>query len=199
MPIDPRQLDFWNAEENDFWDIINELIVMTLHDGAMEGIMALPANLRVLADMNWINQNVLNYVRTYRFSWIKSITDTIRTQVQQAIMDWMREGSPLSALENRLTPIFGQVRAEMIAATETTRVYQSGNQAAWEASGIVSKMVWRTAEDDLVCDICGPMEGVEIGIGDIDAQPPAHSNCRCSSVPVVDDNLVKAKFDKINS
>lgn len=174
---DPRQLAFWQDEEGALWDALDELLIMTLTDAVAEGVSSLPANYRVLANFDLVNQKILNYAKDYRYSWIKSITDTTRTQVQQAVTDWMREGSPLSALESRLTPIFGQARADMIATTEVTRVYAEGNQEAWESTGVVSAVTWHTAEDELVCDICDPLDGTEIGIGDIDALPPAHVNC----------------------
>ena len=194
---DPRQPQFWEDETGELWDALHELLTVTLLDGVAEGVEALPQNFRVLADYDLVNQAVLDYVRDYRFNWIKKITDTTRSQVQQAIMDWMREGSPLDALATRLEPVFGQARAESIAVTEVTRVYAAGNQAAWESTGVVSKVIWHTGNDELVCAQCGPLNDVEIGIGDIDAMPPAHPRCRCYTRPFVDEEASARKFAEI--
>ena len=38
--------------------------------------------------------------------------------------------------------------------------------------------VWRTAADERVCPVCGPLAGSEWP-SDTGPQPPAHPNCRC--------------------
>src|SRR5512145_150961 len=197
MPNTPLQPGFWDAEDGELWDSLNELLIVTLTDGIADGVEALPEEYRVLADFNRVNQEVLDYARQYRYDWIKKINDTTRQQVQTAMQDWIREGSPLSALAARLAPVFGKVRAEMIAATETTRVYAKGNQQAWESTEVVGAMKIQTAKDEKVCPICGPRDGSEVGIGDTDAMPPFHVNCRCWTRPVVDEGAVARRFSEI--
>jgi SPP1 gp7 family putative phage head morphogenesis protein len=148
-------------------------------------------------DYNWVNQAALNFAKTSRYTQIKGITETTRNQVQQAITDWMREGSHLDALEARLEPIFGVKRAEMIAVTETTHAYAQGNMDAWESTGIVDSSMWMTGRDELVCPICGELDGTDIGIGDIDAAPPAHPNCRCWLQPHVSEDMVNQRLAEI--
>jgi rubredoxin len=80
----------------------------------------------------------------------------------------------------------------MIAVTETTRVFAEGNKLAWDSTGVVSGSKWQTANDDLVCPICGPLNEQVT-----DDEPPAHVNCRCWKRPVVDEELVKQKFAEI--
>jgi SPP1 gp7 family putative phage head morphogenesis protein len=194
---DPRQLAFWEGEEAELWNAMYSLIMVTVMDGVKEGVEGLPANYRVLADWNVVNKDALHFARTYRYDLIKKITDTTRETVIRAITDWINEGSPLDALTARLEPIFGDVRAEMIAITETTRAYAQGNQIAWESTGVVGSVRWQTANDDLVCPICGPLNNTEIGIGDKDAMPPAHPRCRCWTKPVVSEEASKRKFSEI--
>ena len=189
---DPRQSQFWDDEERALWDALNQLVIVTLMDGVGEGVNGLPSNYQVLADWNVVNQAVLEYAKTYRYDLIKKITDTTRSQVQTAITDWMREGSPLEALTARLEPVFGAVRAEMIAVTETTRVYAEGNKLAWDSTGVVNASKWQTANDDLVCPICGPRNEKVT-----EDQPPAHVNCRCWKRPVVDEAAVARRFAEI--
>lgn len=193
------QSSFWDDEESSLYSAMDELLLIALTEGVTGGVDALPAHLRVLVDFDRVNANVLRYASEYKYSWIKGITETTRTQTQQAIADWMREGTPLDALEAKLSTIYSPARAERIAATEVTRVYAQGNQRAWESADIVSAMKIQTAQDDLVCPICGPLAETEIGIGDIDAMPPFHISCRCYTLPVVSEEAVSRKLDEILS
>lgn len=189
---DPRQLAFWEGEEQELWNAMYELVMVTLMDGALEGVEGLPQNFRVLADWNLVNQSALDFARTYRYDMIKKITDTTRNQVIQAITDWAQSGAPLDDLSARLEPVFGTVRAQMIAVTETTRVYAEGNKAAWDSTGVVNSAKWQTSNDDLVCPICGPLNEQVT-----DVMPPIHVNCRCFKRPIVDEEASKRKFAEI--
>jgi len=94
----------------------------------------------------------------------------------------------------RLTPIgvkavtsvdvFSRARAEVIAATEITRAVSAGESAALAgaaAVGLMLRSIWRTAEDELVCDVCGPLDGTGVEVyGSVSfSGPPSHPNCRC--------------------
>lgn len=197
MPDNILQPSFWDDEENSLYDAMDELLIIALMEGVTGGVEALPAALRVLVDFDNVNRNVLRYASEYKYSWIKGINDTTRTQTQQAIADWIKEGTPLDALEAKLSMVYSPARAERIAATEVTRVYAQGNQQAWESTEIVSAMKIQTAQDDLVCPICGPLADTEVGIGDIDAMPPFHVSCRCYTLPVVSEDAVSDKISRI--
>jgi SPP1 gp7 family putative phage head morphogenesis protein len=173
------------------------LLIIALTEGVTGGVEALPTALRVFVDFDLVNRNVLQYASDYKYSWIKGINETTRSQTQQAIADWIKEGTPLDALETKLSTIYSPARAERIAATEVTRVYAAGNQQAWESTEVVSAMKIQTAQDDLVCPICGPLAEMEIGIGDTDAMPPFHVSCRCYTLPVVSEDAVHDKIAKV--
>jgi len=191
---DPRQMSFWDDEESELWDALDELLIIALTNGVAGGVAALPDAYKVLVDFDWVNQAVIDYARQYRYEWIKKINETTRRQVQQLIGDWIMTGDKLDVLESQLAPIFGAVRAEMIAATEVTRVYAEGNREAWESTGVVGGARWNTARDDLVCPICGPLDSTEIPLGDIAAYPPAHVRCRCWVTPIVSEEAVERRF-----
>jgi len=46
---------------------------------------------------------------------------------------------------------------------------------------VVVWTAWRTAADERVCPVCGPLAGQE-WLADTGPQPPAHANCRCQRV-----------------
>lgn len=109
--------------------------------------------------------------------------------LRQEIAGWIETGEALPDLVKRLEPTFGRQRAELIASTEVTRAYAEGNRQAWAEAGIVEKREWRTAADERVCPICGPLHKQQAGLneafeGGID-NPPAHPRCRCWIVPVI--------------
>ena len=190
---------FWDEEENALWEDLAEIIIGALLAGVESGAQLLPSNARVLVDFDMVNSSVINYAKTYRYELIKGITDTTRKQVQTLVSDWAGSGAPLGVLETQLTPLFGEKRAESIAATETTRIYAEGNTEAWESTGMVNSWVWMTAQDDLVCPICGELDGQTFGIDDIDARPPAHVNCRCWEQPILDEGAFEDALDEVFS
>ena len=106
---------------------------------------------------------------------------------QQAVGRWVTNGESLEALVRDLTPIYGRQRAELIASTEVTRSFSEANKIAYQQSGVVKQEVWRTAADERVCPICGPLNGKRVPVGESwdGLRPPAHPNCRCWTAPVV--------------
>ncbi len=82
---------------------------------------------------------------------------------------------------------FGHVRALMIASTETTAALASAAerlQADMTAQGIQTVRRWLTAEDERVCEICGPLDHTteEVWASEFPHGSPAHTNCRCQIV-----------------
>lgn len=193
-PIEPV---FWRNEEDALWDAIVKYLMDAFIDGAAGGVSALPKEFQVLADFDLINTSALDFARRYRYNLIRGITDTTRQQTQQAIADWIQSGESLSALEATLEPIFGKIRAQMIAATEVTRAFAEGNAAAWTSTGFVSQVRWMTAKDERVCPICGPKAGQLYPIGSTQDRPPAHPRCRCWIQPVVDVEGVMQRVEDI--
>jgi len=93
----------------------------------------------------------------------------------------------------RIEAIFNVDRAQMIAETEATRAYAEGKVAGYMASGLADlpperkppddshvrcrcdvtlekqengewHWIWLTANDELVCDICGPLHEQSVGL-----------------------------------
>jgi SPP1 gp7 family putative phage head morphogenesis protein len=193
------QQSFWDDDDSELWDELSQVILEVYLTGVDGGIDLLPPSLRVLADFDLINTNALEFARGYHYNKIRGITDTTRKQTQKAISDWIVSGAPLDALETALGGIYGTSRAERIAATEATRVFSMGNQQAFESTGLIDEVQWMTARDDLVCPICGELDGTTLGVGDIDAFPPAHISCRCWVQPILSEERYAEMLEEILS
>lgn len=143
-------------------------------------------------DWTLANQDAAAWVQQYTFDLVGGIHATSRARLQIAVNEWIQNGDPLPELVRELTPTFGRQRARMIAQTETTRAYAEANTAAYRRSGVVGKVEWRTARDERVCPVCGPLHGRQTKVGTPFQHPergrisiPAHVSCRCWIVPVV--------------
>lgn len=138
----------------------------------------------------------------YANETIRGLLSTSDAMVRTAIADWTLSGEPLPALVTRLEgTVFNRTRAELIAVTEVTRAYAEGSRLAWERGGVIKLMRWNTANDELVCPICEPLNQTIAPVtgGTFEARkedgtlvasarmPPAHPRCRCWLAPVAQD------------
>jgi SPP1 gp7 family putative phage head morphogenesis protein len=116
------------------------------------------------------------------------ITESTRDMIQDVTAQALDEGWSNDELASALQDNYAlsDVRAEMIARTETARADAAGQVTGWKAAGVAQKE-WLAAPD--CCDECQEMDG---DIAPIDgtfpggADVPLHPQCRCTCLPVVD-------------
>lgn len=131
--------------------------------------------------------------RAYRYTLVKQINESTQQQLGQLIGQWIENGEALPALTERIRKLIPtkpypglRDRAELIAQTETTRVYAESRVAGLREAGL-HNIRWQTANDELVCVlICAPLHDqvgtVDGVVNPEDGQaytPPAHPGCRC--------------------
>ena len=84
---------------------------------------------------------------------------------------------------------FSEARAETIARTETANADCQGNLAVYKESGVVAQKQWIVGAG--CCDECQELDGEIVDLDDNfstgDDAPPAHPNCRCDYVPLIDE------------
>jgi hypothetical protein len=183
LPIDIFEgLDLTDAEDN---AIRNELF-----NSVYNGVSLFQQLTGFILDIGLINKEAYNWALNYSGKLIKEISETTRQIVREAVSDFVATpGMTIGDMMQRMP--FDPQRSQTIAVTETTRSYAQGNQIAGEVMkeqfpDVAVVKVWFTNNDDRVCEICGPLNGEEIGLdeswesddGPID-NPPAHVNCRC--------------------
>ncbi|MBD5635832.1 MAG: minor capsid protein, partial [Candidatus Eremiobacteraeota bacterium] len=76
--------------------------------------------------------------------------------------------------------------SRMVARTETARAQNAGTLDGYAAAG-VERVIWVTANDERVCQICLPLDGKVANLGEKFegtnvAAGPAHVGCRCTVV-----------------
>lgn len=184
-PLDPS---FWADEFRALFSILLTYVRSALGLGVRAGFEALDTTGSIAQDQ------FDAFVSQYALSTAATITETSRRHAIDAISQWAGTGKPLDDLVDALTPMFGANRARMIAVTETTRAVAEGNLAAWRQEEVWGKR-WMTVQDDRVCPICAPLDGMIVElesngftteIGDIGlTAPDAHIGCRCYLQPVL--------------
>ncbi len=146
---------------------------------------AATTTLGIGVDWALVNDAVLDLAKAETQRLARQATDTTRAQAAKIVAGWVETGGTLEDLADQLEALYPPARARMIAATEVTKLYAKGNQAAWQASGVVKGLKWQTAQDDRVCPICGPRAGRVLPLDEAEDIPPAHPSCRCWITPVV--------------
>jgi hypothetical protein len=131
-------------------------------------------------------------------SFIKARTDQLATEYVNHTRDRIIEIShemrvkqvpfeeQLREIRKSLDQIIGDMRAENVAITETTNAISGGQRSGAsdfqkDNAEYTVEEAWITAEDDRVCDVCGPLHGtLEPFWGQyFPGGPPAHPRCRC--------------------
>jgi hypothetical protein len=141
----------------------------------------------------------------------RSVSDSLAERVSQIIRIGIEETATGTDVIGLLEEAgFDENRAQTIARTESARAYTDGQNAAWEASGVVKGKTWLVSP--FACEFCeaAAKQFGEKSVGVTDAfyergatitgasgatmaldfddtsGPPLHPNCRCSLLPVID-------------
>ena len=131
----------------------------------------------------------------YRYDLVTRINASTREQLGKVMARWIASDEDFGQLTERVWKVVPtnpyphiRDRAQLIAQTEMTRVYAESRIAGLKEAGY-RRMVWQTANDELVCTrVCAPLhdrEGsLEMGVlNPLNGRyykPPAHPSCRCS-------------------
>ena len=141
----------------------------------------------------------------------RSVSDSLAERVSNIIRIGIEETATGTDVIGLLEEAgFDENRAQTIARTESARAYTDGQNAAWEASGVVKGKTWLVSP--FACEFCeaAAKQFGEKSVGVKDAfyergatitgasgatmaldfddtsGPPLHPNCRCSLLPVID-------------
>jgi len=152
-----------------------------------EGAKAAPLVLPVTWDEAVIASAATAWAARYVGELVREITDHTMGLIRRAVANWIdTPGLTIGDLRRTLEPAFGEMRAQRIAVTETTRAFAEGQklvQADLARGGLGLVREWRTSMDERVCLICGALEDRRETDGwDGYDGPPSHPGCRCWTV-----------------
>lgn len=117
----------------------------------------------------------------------KAIAKAGYDKIGTALADAIASGaSPTQAAKLITEKIGDPARALTIAITEQNRAMSVAALNFYQESG-VEQVEWNAVQP---CDICAPNDGQVVSLGQAfdsgDTEPPAHPNCRCALLPVIE-------------
>lgn len=187
-------------QAGDAYNQVTASLIRYILTGAIGGIELFAESVTIGIDWTGINRFALEFARNYAFDLIRGIDQVSRDRVSSAVDAFIETpGFTMRDLQDMLP--FSEQRSRTIAVTETTRAYAQGQQMAADELAkqfpdVLVVKTWFTNNDDKVCPICAPLEGMEVPYnemfdGSID-RPPAHVNCILPGNEVVIPDLVAA-------
>ena len=113
---------------------------------------------------------------------LKGVTDSMAAKLSHGLVDGLTRGDNPIVIAKELakTVNISKARAATIARTEIIRTHAEGQLTSFEQMGIshVGVMAeWLTAEDEKVCPLCSPLNGVVLKISEARGLLPRHPNC----------------------
>ncbi len=148
-------------------------------------------------------------VRRFVEEMANSVVGTDTERLERILTEGLDSGQSIAEIERRIRSEFGDFRkmqSERIARTEVIRASNAGALDAYKQSNVVSRAQWYTAQDDRVDPECESLDGKIVVVGrnffntdyGSGAYPPLHPNCRCTLLPVVDDEkALRGRLSKI--
>lgn len=169
-----------------------EELADALTEATRDGVRLFGETTGAQIDYTKPNRNAERAARRQAVNLVRDINQTTRDAIRVAVEFFATtEGATIADVIARIrNDVIGQARAEMISVTEITRAYadgevEAGRELADEFPDVEVVKTWFTNNDDIVCEICGPLDGEEKPLDEpfyepdeyTDGNPPAHPNC----------------------
>ncbi len=180
-------------DDAEYWDefrIAATNVMQPLAERGAKEAVGVNVDIGLSINLDLVNQEVLDFSGRYTTAWWDEIDRSTRKSLRSAITTWQESGlgnQGLPDLTRALEPTFGRARAERIAVTEVTQIFDEGNRLAHNAAGIETEE-WQTVEDSKVEEICRPLNGQRFPTNS-GPRPVknTHIGCRCARLPVGSD------------
>ena len=174
-------------------------MIQAIYDQAHVSAKAEVDNLGLMVNWSIFDAAAREQALAYGYDLIKQVNASTQQQIGKAIARWIETPADFDALVEDIWKLVPENpfpnmrdRARTIAQTETTRVYAMSRLGSFNAAGL-KRQRWRTAMDELVCPMCGPLGLANEGEGAVGQAgvfadpttgeqvgiPPRHVGCRC--------------------
>lgn len=143
----------------------------------------------------------LEFLESYNFDLIKGLGDDMKKELKRVLRDGVINGKGVPEIAKDLRKVLKarEWRINTIARTEVMRASNYGRVKTWERSGVVKYKEWLTAFDDRTCAICSGLDGERVPLNRNFSigvyMPPAHPNCRCTAIPIIEKESLAKKGD----
>lgn len=176
----PDEIQFNDA----FWiaiaSLYREAIREPLRDAYLDAVVGMNAELGQTLNLD---SEAAAWADGYSQTLAGQLVDTRRGFVSDAIRQYNDKGWTIDDFMAYLLFYFGVSNAAMIAVTEITNaISEAERQFATLLQLIVGTVLAgyiRTAQDDRVCPICAPLDGMLAAVA---GYPPFHHSCRCEII-----------------
>ena len=190
-----KQVEGWydRLDDDAYWDDdeTDAAIVALFYGMLMEGQQIFQLGVDIGIEWGGYNEWAVRQAREQFLGFITGIDDYTKAALREALESFAR--LPGFTIKDVMASLpFDGYRAQRIAVTETTRMFALAEQTALaelqlQFPGLEVTKTWYTNADDIVCEICRPMDGQTVAgdgmfltdEGIYIMGPPAHVNCRC--------------------
>ena len=206
-----KKISFSFNESNEtgvFIDVFKPLIVEFIKNHGEDAF-----DLLGLEGFNVNSTDIISFLKKDGLKFAKEVNAVTKDKILKAISDGTEAGEGINEIKNRVKEVFIEAkdsRAFAIARTESSRASNFGITEGYRQSKVVKGKEWVTAFDERTCDYCLSMNGkivsldenyfdegdefsprgtekpMDIGYADV-GEPPLHTNCRCTTIPVLID------------
>lgn len=110
------------------------------------------------------------------------LAETLNEELVHCVATGKKPTELKKLLQNRFDVSYNQ--ADMLVRTEIAHIQTEAAKKRYEDAGVLEVEIWAT-EDERRCEVCGKLHKTRHPIAS--ALPiPAHPNCRCNIIPVLD-------------
>ena len=141
------------------------------------------------SSFNWpTSREKVKLLASRTYTDLKGVTEGMAARISHNLVDGLTKGDSPRTIARQLSKDvdISRSRAETIARTEIIRTHAEGQLDAFEKLGVTEVGVmaeWSTAEDDRVCPLCQPLDGMVMKVQEARGLLPRHPNCRCAWTP----------------
>lgn len=147
-----------------------------------------------------MTESVRKFIDKKSITFADEVNETTRKHLRETLKEGVGAGEGIGDLTKRVEELFDnreKWEAERIARTEVIEASNGAELEAYKQSEVVEKKEWLIAPG--ACDICEPLNGEVVELdkdfgGEFD-YPPAHPNCRCTILPVIEEERSAKKVE----